>query len=222
MGLSVLLILTVNSSIGLAPVNASVKAGANCTKVNSKTKIGGDNYVCTKNPIVKKAKLTWVWVGCLEANNLYVDSSSRLKLVVEKANQAISEIDTSIAAVKASAPSDEAEAKIFDQKAADAKLKQADAVAKAKLAADKAVAAGASTAAGLSYSKAAAQWNAAARSYQSAIANFERSASTLRAKKDQVGTLEARKASVQRTVESATSEVKATFDTRKNACKPGL
>ena len=52
------------------PSEAANRAGAACTKLNAKVRIGGDQYVCTKNPIVKTAKNTWVWAGCLDANAL--------------------------------------------------------------------------------------------------------------------------------------------------------
>jgi len=32
------------------PAEAANKAGAPCPKLNAKTRIGGDQYVCTKNP----------------------------------------------------------------------------------------------------------------------------------------------------------------------------
>ena len=98
------------------PAEAANKAGGSCTKVNAKAKIGGDNYVCTKNPVVKNAKLTWVWVGCIDSNKLYLDATTRLKQITESAAQASTMLDTEIAALKAEAPADEAKAKVYDQK----------------------------------------------------------------------------------------------------------
>ena len=95
----------------IIPAEAANKAGARCTKVNAKAKIGGDNYVCTKNPTVKKARLTWVWSGCIASHRLYVDASNRLKVITESAAQASTMLDTEIAALKAEAPADEAQAK---------------------------------------------------------------------------------------------------------------
>ena len=130
------------------PAEAANKAGARCTKANAKTKIGGDNYVCTKNPTVKNAKRTWVWVGCIESNKLYLDSNTRLKTITESAAKAITMLDTEIAALKTEAPADEAAAKVFDQKAADAKTKQAAALVEAKANTDEATKVGATTTAG--------------------------------------------------------------------------
>ena len=67
------------ATTAVIPADAANKAGAACTKANAKTKIGGDGYVCIKNPTVKNAKLTWVWVGCIDSNKLYLESSARLK-----------------------------------------------------------------------------------------------------------------------------------------------
>ncbi len=204
------------------PAQAANKAGAGCSKANAKTKIGGDNYVCTKNPTVKKAKLTWVWVGCIESNKLYVESNDRLKAITDAASKAITMIDSEIAALKAEAPTDEAAAKVFDQKAADAKAKQTDALAKAKTATDEANKAGTSTQTGKSYSAAASQWTKAARSYELAVKNFERSAASLRDKINEVSKKEKQKLNVLQTVENSKTEVASTLQNRKNACRPGL
>ncbi|MBU3692616.1 MAG: hypothetical protein FGM47_03745 [Candidatus Nanopelagicaceae bacterium] len=204
------------------PAEAANKAGASCTKANAKTKIGGDSYVCTKNPTVKKAKLTWVWVGCIESNKLYLESNARLKTITESAAQAVTMLDTEIAALKAEAPKDEADAKVFDQKAADAKVKQAAALADAKLNTDNATKVGATTAAGKQYTTNAATWTKAARSYELAAKNFERSAASLRDKINEVAKKEKQKLNVLQTVENSKVEVSSTLQNRKNACKPGL
>ena len=77
------------ATTSILPAEAANKAGGSCTKVNAKAKIGGDNYVCTKNPVVKNAKLTWVWVGCIDSNKLYLDATTRLKQITESAAQEI-------------------------------------------------------------------------------------------------------------------------------------
>lgn len=204
------------------PAEAAVKAGASCTKVNAKTRIGGDRYVCTKNPTVKNAKLTWVWVGCIDSNKLYLEANGRLKTITESAAQAITMLDTEIAALKAEAPKDEADAKVFDQKAADAKAKQVDALAKAKAASDDAARVGATTSAGKTYTSAADQWTKAARSYELATRNFERSAASLRDKISEVAKKEKQKLNVLQTVANSKTEVSSTLQNRKNACRPGL
>lgn len=204
------------------PAEAANKAGARCTKANAKTKIGGDNYVCTKNPTVKRAKLTWVWVGCIDSNKLYLEANARLKTITESAAQATTMLDSEIAKLKADAPADEAEAKLFDQKAADAKAKQAAALADAKLNTDAATKAGATTAAGKQYTTNAATWTKAARSYELAAKNFERTAASLRDKINEVAKKEKQKLNVLQTVENSKTEVASTLQNRRNACRPGL
>ena len=210
------------ATTAVVPANAANKAGGSCSKVNAKAKIGGDNYVCTKNPTVKNAKLTWVWVGCIDSNKLYVEANNRLKSITESAAQAITMLDTEIATLKAEAPADEAQAKVFDQKATDAKAKQANALVEAKTATDNATKAGATTSAGKTYTTAASTWTKAARSYELAAKNFERSAASLRDKINEVTKKEKQKVNVAQTVENSKTEVKSTLENRKNACQPGL
>ena len=210
------------ATTAVIPADAANKAGAACTKANAKTKIGGDGYVCIKNPTVKNAKLTWVWVGCIDSNKLYLESNVRLKNITETAAQAATMLDTEIAALKAAAPADEAEAKVFDQKATDAKAKQAAALLDAKTNTDNATKVGATTTAGKQYTTNAATWTKAARSYELAAKNFERSAASLRDKIGEVAKKEKQKVNVLQTVENTKSEVSSTLQNRKQACKPGL
>ena len=210
------------ATTAVIPADAANKAGAACTKANAKTKIGGDGYVCIKNPTVKNAKLTWVWVGCIDSNKLYLESNARLKSITETAAQAATMLDTEIAALKAAAPADEAEAKVFDQKATDAKAKQAAALLDAKTNTDNATKVGATTTAGKQYTTNAATWTKAARSYELAAKNFERSAASLRDKIGEVAKKEKQKVNVLQTIENTKSEVSSTLQNRKQACKPGL
>ena len=210
------------ATTAVIPAEAANKAGAACTKANAKTKIGGDQYLCVKNPTVKKAKLTWVWIGCIDSNKLYLESNARLKSITETAAQAATMLDTEIAALKAAAPADEAEAKVFDQKATDAKAKQAAALLEAKANTDNATKVGATTTAGKQYTTNAATWTKAARSYELAAKNFERSAASLRDKIGEVVKKEKQKVNVLQTVENTKSEVSSTLQNRKQACKPGL
>ena len=210
------------ATTAVIPAEAANKAGAACTKANAKTKIGGDQYLCVKNPTVKKAKLTWVWIGCIDSNKLYLESNARLKSITETAAQAATMLETEIAALKAAAPADEAEAKVFDQKATDAKAKQAAALLEAKANTDNATKVGATTTAGKQYTTNAATWTKAARSYELAAKNFERSAASLRDKIGEVAKKEKQKVNVLQTVENTKSEVSSTLQNRKQACKPGL
>lgn len=212
----------VTATTAIVPAQAANKAGASCAKANAKTKIGGDNYVCTKNPIVKKAKLTWVWVGCIDSNKLYLEATERLKTITESAAQATTMLDTEIASLKAEAPADEAAAKAFDEKAAAAKAKQTNALAEAKAATDNATKVGATTTAGRQYTTSAATWTKAANSYGLAAKNFERSAASLRDKINEVAKKEKQKLNVAQLVLNVQTEVKSTLENRKNTCQPGL
>ena len=210
------------ATTAVIPAEAANKAGARCTKANAKAKIGGDSYVCVKNPTVKNAKLTWVWVGCIDSHKLYLDASARLKTVTDTAAQAITMLDAEITSLKAQAPTDEAEAKVFDQKAVDAKAKQIAALAEAKVASENATKVGPTTQSGKSYATAAEQWTKAARSYELAMKNFQRSAESLREKINEVTKKEKQKLNVLQTVENSKTEVNSTLENLKNACQPGL
>lgn len=54
------------------------KAGAVCKTANSKATIGGKSYVCAKNPIVVKAKNTWVVADCLTAQAAFRKGNTQL------------------------------------------------------------------------------------------------------------------------------------------------
>jgi len=115
------------------PAEAANKAGAACKKANEKTKIGGDNYLCTKNPIVKNARLTWVWVGCLQAHNEYLTSVSAEKKAQEKLAAALTMFDLDIATLKAKQPEFDNLAIDLEKKAVDWKSKATQAAAKIKI-----------------------------------------------------------------------------------------
>ena len=59
---------------------ATVKNGVACKKNNLKTKAGGKNYVCGKNPYVTPTKLTWMLRECPETYELYADSKEQYEI----------------------------------------------------------------------------------------------------------------------------------------------
>ncbi len=120
------------ATTALIPAEAANKAGAACPKANAKTKIGGDSYVCTKNPNVKNAKLTWVWVGCIQAQTEYLTSVKAEKVAREKLAAAITMFDLDIATLRAKQPEFEKLAIELEKKAVDWKLKATQASTKAK------------------------------------------------------------------------------------------
>lgn len=197
---------------------ATPKAGASCTKVNAKTKIKGDSYVCVKNPTVKNAKLTWVWVGCIDANKQYNDSVTRLADLKTQAAAAQTKIDQ----LKAAVPADEAKAKEYDAKAAVAKAKKEDALAQAADNAAKVTQYGATSAAGKAYQKNVDLWNKNANTYDLALKNFERAAKSLREKVDDIAKEQKRLDLSNQTIAASELEIKSNNTNRKQACTPGL
>ena len=59
---------------------AIIKNGVACKKNNLKTKAGGKNYVCGKNPYVTPTKLTWMLRECPETYELYADSKEQYEI----------------------------------------------------------------------------------------------------------------------------------------------
>ena len=83
------------------PAEAANRAGGPCNKTNQKTKIAGFDYICQKNPTVKRAKLTWLIKECVDSNNQYLAGKrAYAKKLQEKADLlaqfAAAEADTSL------------------------------------------------------------------------------------------------------------------------------
>jgi len=83
------------------PAEAANRAGGPCKKTNQKTKIAGFDYICQKNPTVKRAKLTWLIKECVDSNNQYLAGKrAYAKKLQEKADLlaqfAAAEADTSL------------------------------------------------------------------------------------------------------------------------------
>lgn len=86
-----------------APAQAANKAGGSCKKTNQKAKIAGFDYICQKNPTVKRAKNTWLIKECIDSNNQYLaGKKAYAKKLQEKADLlaqfATAEADTSLTA----------------------------------------------------------------------------------------------------------------------------
>jgi len=91
--------------LGLVSVPAQAasknKAGGSCKKTNQRAKIAGFDYICQKNPTVKKAKLTWLIKECMDSHNQYIaGKKAYAKKLQEKADLlaqfAAAEADTSL------------------------------------------------------------------------------------------------------------------------------
>lgn len=212
------LLIVAGSAYAPATAATKVKAGASCSKANSTTKISGDVYVCTKNPIVKNAKLTWVWTGCITANKQYTDSVARLASLKAGAAAAQAKIDQ----LKVDVPGDEAKAKEFDAKAAAAKAKQDNALTEAAANAAKVTQYGLTTDAGKAYQKNVDLWNKNATTYGLAVKNFQRAAAALRDKASQIEKEQKKLDLNNQSIAAANVEISSNNDTRKQACTPGL
>lgn len=86
-----------------APAQAANKAGGSCKKTNQMAKIAGFDYICQKNPTVKRAKNTWLIKECIDSNNQYLaGKKAYAKKLQEKADLlaqfATAEADTSLTA----------------------------------------------------------------------------------------------------------------------------
>lgn len=86
-----------------APAEAANRAGGSCATANKKAKIAGFDYICQKNPTVKKAKLTWLIKECIDSNNQYLaGKKAYAKKLQEKAELlaqfATAEADTTLTA----------------------------------------------------------------------------------------------------------------------------
>lgn len=71
----------------VVPAEAANKAGGSCKTANKKAKIAGFDYICQKNPTVKRAKLTWLIKECIDSNRQYLaGKQAYAKKLQEKAD----------------------------------------------------------------------------------------------------------------------------------------
>lgn len=103
----------------VVPAQAANKPGAACTKVNAKTRIGGERFVCAKNPMVKSTRLIWVWADCLVADKAFQAGRVSQRELEETADQTVKMLQMDIENIKTQIITNEAEAKTWDAKAAE-------------------------------------------------------------------------------------------------------
>ena len=65
--LSAFVILSVVSAPASTAATKKISNGTACTKSNAVTTVAGYKYRCTRNPLVKNSKLTWLSFECLTA-----------------------------------------------------------------------------------------------------------------------------------------------------------
>ncbi len=190
------------------PAEAAVKAGDRCKREGATTRIGGDRYVCTKNPRFPNERRTWVWVGCIQANTLYTDSVKRLDTLKAGLLTAKAKLDE----LTAELPAAEAKAKEFDAKIAATQVKL-DA-AKANYEENRVK--------GTAYARATEQWNNAVKSYERAIAGFKRAADNWREKSSDVTAQQKRLDLQSQTIAASEVEIRSNLKGRNQACQRGL
>jgi hypothetical protein len=192
----------VAGSLTAIPANAATKVsnGVACKKSGATTKSGGTNYRCTKNPLVKNAKLTWLRTDCLSLAASYNRSKAALPGAEAKTKAALAQIDLDIAKWKLEA--DQAVIEIADFQAKIVVIKDA----LTKLEADTANAATNKT---------------KISQYQTGIRNFE---TAIRAKGIFARNLtrsEANKKILEGTFKNAADEVGIALSTAKVICQRG-
>lgn len=190
------------------PAEAAVKAGDRCKREGATTRIGGDRYVCTKNPRFPNERRTWVWVGCIQANTLYTDSVKRLDTLKAGLLTAKAKLDE----LTAELPAAEAKAKELDTKIATTQVK----LDAAKAAYNE------NLAKGTAYAKATEQWNNAVKSYERAIAGFKRAADNWREKSSDVTAQQKRLDLQSQTIAASEVEIRSNLKGRNQACQRGL
>jgi hypothetical protein len=65
--LSAVVIATSFTAPGAVAATKKISNGVACTKSNAVTTVAGYKYRCTRNPLVKNSKLTWLSFECLTA-----------------------------------------------------------------------------------------------------------------------------------------------------------
>ena len=196
------------SATSFIPAEAAVKAGDRCSREGAKTRIGGDNYVCTKNPRFPKDQRAWIWVGCIEANTLYVDSKKRL----DNLKVGLASAQTKLDELVAELPAAEAKAKEFDARIVSTQVKLDSAKANYEENRLK----------GDAYARATEQWANAVKSYERAIAGFKKAADGWREKSSDVLAQKKRLDLQSQTIAAAEVEISSNLKGRNQACQRRL
>lgn len=166
------------STLIATPSFAANKANAVCPKANAKATIGGEKYICTKNPYTvetkKTAKLTWTIVACVDAHKVLLGAKNDLLKITTSSKVTADKLDAEIKVLEAALPAKLAKAAEWDAKALKyrAQAESATALAAADIA--KANQAGINAATKTMWTKAATARTQAATSYRNGAINAER------------------------------------------------
>jgi len=95
---------------------ATISNGVLCpkAKINKTTKVSGEIYKCTRNPIVNKTKYTWVSKDCLDTQASYLKDYASYRLLVKAMPATLAAYDLKIAAANADAVAAIAKADALD------------------------------------------------------------------------------------------------------------
>lgn len=89
-----------------APLASAANANGNCGKSGATAKIGGKNYICSKNPKFKKAKLTWVLKDCVSANKAHLGALKSFNETESSTQKALDTLDAAIKSLELQIPID--------------------------------------------------------------------------------------------------------------------
>jgi hypothetical protein len=114
-----------------APLASAATANGKCGKSGATAKIGGKNYICSKNPTVKKAKLTWVLKDCISANRAHLGALKSFNETESSTQKALDTLDAAIKSLELQIPIDkeraakELQSAVTNRATGEARKKQA-------------------------------------------------------------------------------------------------
>ena len=194
---------------------ATISNGSKCTKVNSTIKVKGYIYKCTKNPAVKKAKVTWVSLDCLKTHAIYAKQNVAYLALVKSLPATLADLDARIAAELVKAQEASAKAVALDAQSATWTIKLAEFTA----ARDKLMADGTTSP---KKTQALANYAAAIRSLNAAIRSNTAASISLRKVGNTVTTMQATRAATVTSIAQAKSGVAQSLRMRTLICQKGL
>lgn len=213
---SVLALMVAGSLVVVAPANAATKIsnGVLCHKANSKIKVSGTLYKCTKNPIVNKKKYTWVSFDCIKSNTTYLKLNTGYKSLVVGLPAALATLDAKIVAEQAKAADSATKADALDAEIVIWRAKVATfTTAKAALLADPNPS---------KYATAISTYITAIRSLNSAIASNTAASVSLRKIGSTITTMQAQRGATVSSVTQAKAGVAQALSLRNLICQKGL
>lgn len=96
--------LLITGVVTALPASAAAKIsnGVPCSKSGATSKTSNGTYKCTKNPIVKNSKLTWLSSDCITTANSYTKALANLPKIKTSTDATVAQLDVEIAATQKS------------------------------------------------------------------------------------------------------------------------